>query len=473
MDNAFAEGSSSPLTRRAIYDRVHALLQHLISIIPTLPSSLHPILVRHFPHKRQNQVCQVTYIRNLLRLSEYCPELADRVLGLIIDRTIQIDVRITVLLCTQSIYSYPLKVEIQVELEDLETKGEPEPVEVFSLDIFDTVVGQEGDESESESDDDSGDDGFSDLSSDFGDEKEQTTSAAEAPSDVSHVQDMVEKLDAILDVIFDHFRKTDVSPTINHSSSKDTIRADQPDAQLEEVDEFTERRHSRFMNLLSIFERTVLRTFKSRYTQFLVFWYASLDPDFADLLQGLLVSKALLEVNLPAVTRAAAASYTGSFVSRALFVDRESTRRVVGVICDFLRSHLDSYDSIATSKDSSPISSEQNTVFYAVAQALFLIFCFRWRDLMDGNEDVDNSDVNGGSVSRPRKNWMPELDVVQRLVGSPLNPLQVSASNSYTHIPRTQLTDTHKIGLFSECRLAVRPSCSTSWLYLCFLYHRC
>lgn len=93
LNAGMPEGSASPLTRRVIYDRLHYLLQHLISLIPTLPSTLQPLLVRNFPHKRQNQVVQTTYIRNLLRISTYCPELADKILATIIDRTIQIDVR--------------------------------------------------------------------------------------------------------------------------------------------------------------------------------------------------------------------------------------------------------------------------------------------------------------------------------------------------------------------------------------------
>lgn len=76
-----------------MYDRLHALLEHLLSLIPTLPSTLHPLLVRNFPHKRQNEMSQVTYIRNLLRVSDYCPELADKILATIVDRAIQIDVR--------------------------------------------------------------------------------------------------------------------------------------------------------------------------------------------------------------------------------------------------------------------------------------------------------------------------------------------------------------------------------------------
>lgn len=86
------ESSDSPLTRRDIYDRIHSLLSHLLSLVPTLPSTLQPLLVRNFPHKRQSQAAQVTYIRNLLRVTEYCSELTDRILALIIDRALQIDV---------------------------------------------------------------------------------------------------------------------------------------------------------------------------------------------------------------------------------------------------------------------------------------------------------------------------------------------------------------------------------------------
>jgi len=93
LDAGMPEGSSSPLTRRVIYDRLHALLRHIYSLIPTLPSTLQPLLVHNFPHKRQNQVAQTTYIRNLLRVTEYCAELADTILATIIEHAIQIDVR--------------------------------------------------------------------------------------------------------------------------------------------------------------------------------------------------------------------------------------------------------------------------------------------------------------------------------------------------------------------------------------------
>lgn len=145
----------------------------------------------------------------------------------------------------------------------------------------------------------------------------------------------------------------------------------------------------------------------------------------------------------PALTRAAAASYIGSFVSRATFVDRQGARRVVGVLCEFLNAHLESVEqALRTGWATSGVdlsAQGQHTVFYAVAQAVFLIFCFRWRDLVDddiGDDDdepryLDSSGMIGGRARKPingnKDKWMPELGILKRVVVSVLNPLKVNA----------------------------------------------
>ncbi|KAH9833704.1 RNA polymerase I-specific transcription initiation factor RRN3 [Rhodofomes roseus] len=417
LDSRLPSTSTSPLTRRVVYDRIHYLLQHIYSLIPTLPSTLHPLLVHSFPHKRQSQASQITYIRNILKVTEYCPELAEGVLGTIVDRAIQIDV------------------EIQVELEELEERlAEEEQQGVFELDPFDTIVGQEGEESDDEDDDGDGDN-LSDLSSDAGGEVDDEAHPVEdVPTNFKHVQDMVDKLDAILKNLFDHFNQVHAETPTLHLSTPGTpsSRSDSPLTPFEPIrplsptilEEGRLLRRQQFHMLLAIFDRTILRTFKSRYTQFLVFWYSSLDPEFSDLFQGMLVSKSLLEEDQPAVTRAAAASYIASFVSRAQFVDRESARRVVACLCNFLRSRLDIFDAVNTA-GAVPPSMAHHSIFYAVVQAVFLIFCFRWRDLLEDQEDVDEFTA----ASAPAKKWMAELDVIQRVIQSDLNPLKVCSSN--------------------------------------------
>ncbi|KAF9077097.1 RNA polymerase I-specific transcription initiation factor RRN3 [Rhodocollybia butyracea] len=498
-----AETSSSPLTRRLVYDRLHYLLRHLLSLIPTLPSTLMPLVSRNFPHKRQNQTAQTTYIRNILRISEYCPELADQILGVIVDRAIQIDV------------------EIQIEIDDIEEAGAvQEQEDVFEIDPFDVVVGQEGDEDDSDTE--SSDDEFetfSDISSEGGDMDDDGGLAGkidDLPVNYEHLREMVKKLDAILALVFEHFRAThaavvqnsgdsdaatpsplpelpplppistainpffDLSPIVDSppsnqaqlaqlnqlafsspviptqsaSASPSWLSSNQPPMRLPTKKTL---RHQ-FQSLLSIFDRTILRTFKSRYTQFLLFWYTSLDPEFSDIFQGMLVDRALFQPSnghansspTPIVTRAAAASYIGSFVSRARFVDREGTRRVVGVLCQFLKVHLDGVESILksatlTSNNSRAatealnVIGDQNTVFYAVTQALFLIFCFRWRDLLEDDEEdgditaVRFRDSKNGAAG---KKWMKELDIVQRVVNCVLNPLKVCSPNVASQFAR-------------------------------------
>ncbi|KAK2466017.1 hypothetical protein APHAL10511_001659 [Amanita phalloides] len=464
LDNVGPEASSSPLTRRVIYDRLHGLLIHLLSLIPTLPSTLQPLLIRNFPHKRQSQVAQATYIRNLLRVSSYCPEAADKILSIIIDRAIQIDV------------------EIQVEIEELEEEDTAQQEEVFEIDPFDKVIG-DGDDSSSDSESEAESVDFSDLSSGPEDGDEDVP---DLPTNINHIHDMIKKLDLILNLVFEHFAQTHAScvpsrpplpelqsESSTHSSSPPTFSLTQDPVILTEIEQVSSLApsdclRSQFNTLLSIFDRTILRTFKSRYTQFIVFWFTSLDPEFADLFQGMLVDRALFatDANLlnpssdsansssdnlvpsttPTVTRAAAASYIGSFVSRATFIDRWTTRHVVNVLCEFLRAHVDVVDetvrtwgiaSLTHDGGNGGVGRAQNTVFYAVAQAVFLIFCFRWRDLLE-DSDVQDDDAEvwkehagsaSVSASMTGKKWMPGLNVLQRVVTSVLNPLRVCSSN--------------------------------------------
>ena len=89
-----------------------------------------------------------------------------------------------------------------------------------------------------------------------------------------------------------------------------------------------------------------------------------------------------------------------------MFIGREEARGTVRVLCRFLEHQVD----VLEGADAAPAG-----VFYAVAQAVFLIFCFRWREL--GEE--------GGL-------WMAELGVVQRVVACPLQPLKVTALTALT-----------------------------------------
>lgn len=396
------ETSMAPITRRMVYDRLHSLLQHLITVIPTLPSRLTPLILRNFPHKRLPCTAQTTYIRNVLRLSEYCPQLTPHILDVIVERALAIDVEI--------------QVEIE-ELEEMDGNGELGPLAAF--DPFDSLIGQDGDSGDSEEEMRASDfgDGLSDISSENDDD---LANGEEDPATrASHIIDMVRKLDAILEVVFGYLRNV-----IEQGDASGLTE----DAQ----------REAHFNALVNIFQNRILKTFKSRYTQFLLFWFASVKRDYADMFLGVLVTKALgnaLDVTDPAsegasqsdtartgvedhdIVRCASASYLGSFVSRAAFIDAETTRHVVSIVCGYIDMHLNDLDQVGNDP-----SDGQHALFYALCQALFLIFCFRWRDLEVAEEAEEEMDGNGW---RRRKRWLKPLDVVQRMIVSELNPLKV------------------------------------------------
>lgn len=334
-----------------------------------------------------------------------------------------------------------------MELEELEEQMAAQAQsEVFELDPFDTLVGQEGEDESADEEDEDDIDNLSDLSSDAGG-GDDDDSPEDVPSNVLHIQSMVNKLDAIIKTLFDHFNSTHASTapasTLSQSDLLSPPSTPHPDEspRLESLnaDHGREFRRTQFLSLLSIFDRIILRTFKSRYTQFIIFWYSSLDPDFSDLFQGFLLEKSLLGEGQPAVTRAAAASYIASFVSRAQFVGRDSTREAVRLLCAFIRSRLDMYDQDVQT-GSALFGLAQYSVFYAVAQAIFLIFCFRWRDLLEDQEDVDEFTSSGAAA----KKWMPELNVLQRAITSDLNPLKVRISNLTVNVFCIILTPTSR-----------------------------
>ncbi|QRV72898.1 RNA polymerase I-specific transcription-initiation factor [Ceratobasidium sp. AG-Ba] len=320
----------------------------------------------------------------------------DAILSLIVERAQQIDV------------------EIQVELEDLDEEDDGDPVDIFNLDGFDTAVGEEDHLQDGDEDEDDLADGLSDISSDDGDLAEHDI--VEGPANVAHIQDMVGKLDAVLSLVFEHLAAIPSEPLSFYSWSPTTSTPATPERQFE-------MRSSQLWILIAIFKRTIVKTHKSRYTQFLLFWYSSLHPDFTDVFLGVLMDR-LMDTTLPDMARVGAASYVASFISRAKHVDTPNARGVVGVLCNYLRDAVDDIEEQEAQDPSFTPVVSRHALFYAIAQAVFLIYCFRWREL---GEDPDVLLAEGDDG--PPKTWMPELLVVQRAISCALNPLKICATN--------------------------------------------
>lgn len=82
------------INRETQHERVHLALKYILGLIPTGATSLFPLLAKEFPHKRESIYAHTVYVKNILRVLEYAPVLRTQILGLVIDRIIQVDVSI-------------------------------------------------------------------------------------------------------------------------------------------------------------------------------------------------------------------------------------------------------------------------------------------------------------------------------------------------------------------------------------------
>jgi len=77
-----------------VFERVHATLQALLSLVPTASKPLFDSLRSRFPYCGCDIEFHAVYTANLLKTSVYAPVLRDRILSLLVDRMVDIDVQI-------------------------------------------------------------------------------------------------------------------------------------------------------------------------------------------------------------------------------------------------------------------------------------------------------------------------------------------------------------------------------------------
>ncbi|KAJ2856423.1 DNA independent RNA polymerase I transcription factor [Coemansia erecta] len=408
------EAAAAPL----VHDHLHALIKEVYRTIPTCGTSLAAALVDACPFKAAKPNTQVLFIQNALRCLDYATGIRRQVLHLVLNHTIQIDV------------------EVQVELEDLESESEEEEEEEgveegifeFEEDADDKKNSATNgskpndDESEAESGSDSDSGSGSGTDSEFGDSDDL--------GDVNYnAKKIVAKLDAVMSTLFTWLEK---------NFQIDLAAGGMP-----------ESASQLFLAFLDLFNAIVLPTFKSRYTQFLLFFLCSRDPQYADIFLGTMMGnvgdplRTLSQENVSSVTKVAAASYLGSFVARAKFLTTKIVRSVVGVLVQWANAYLDWQEQMARDTASGqkqnvrPLYSqvlggssaslqftdfERHAVFYAVSQAILYMFCFRWRDLVEAS--------GGGPLVETELDdlhWCHEVEGMQRIVFSKLNPLRACA----------------------------------------------
>ncbi len=424
--------SSTPITRRTFHARHHLLLSHLLALIPTLPTVLQPILNRAAPHKREPEVVQTTWVRNCCELIEYCPELGARVWSSLVDRMLRIDVEIT------------NRAEDDDDDDDDDEEGRVrERADPFDLLIDQNIAGDD-DDSDDESDD-GGDFDPDDISSEEERESDDEVETAEHRKKRREVlRSMREKLDGMLAYFLAHLDESmrgarhvnaaelaarDLSAVSSGTPScAATPRPGTPSTPtsitgMMRAPPTPAQSLAHFQTLLNLFTRQILPTSATQHIPFTLFLCSSFSPAHADLFLHRLVSLALYASDtptpcptqpVPLAHRTAAAVYIGSLVTRARFVSDEQARTVL----QYLLAYVDGKLAQVQTK-TRRVAADELPLFYAVCQAAMLIFCFRWRALLAEEDVAGELEMDFGGT----REWMRDLDVLQRALTSELNPL--------------------------------------------------
>ena len=284
-----------------------------------------------------------------------------------------------------------LDVEVQVDIADLEDDIGEDIVRALAR-SREELMDESDDEEESEDDSD-----LEDEDPDFENQQSKT------------IAKKIEKLDLILDNLFENY---------------DTLFSD-PAQSVTALD-----------ILLSHFKNIILPTYRSRHTQFLLFHFAQSSPELVDIFIGVLLRTAF-DNTRPVIVRQASASYLASFVARGLNVSAPIARDVF----DYISTQLTILRSQYLPQCRGP-DPRRYSLYYALAQALFYIFCFRWRDLTASSSSssdhltpsppstlfsTDNT-ANNDEDSGRHPAFLPGIrDALTQNVFCSLNPLRVCA----------------------------------------------
>lgn len=309
----------------------HAALRYMINITPTAASLLQGMLVEKFPNKNDSSRVLCNFIRNILITTDYCPALRNAVWGLVVERSVQIDV------------------ELQDELDELD---EDDFYESELLDTEDPELVEQDTEADMKKDVDQ--DGEDDEGEVFG-EVIPTTS----------VGVLLNKLDSIVSLLLSHVgRKFQ-----------------------EGQEEITTETVSMYASLINVFKTYLLPTHRTRFVQYIVFQASQACPEFMD---AFLAS--LIEITLSPGEgldkRSKSMQYIASYIARAKHLSKAQIVFVVSMLTGWIDRYVSEREPEV---EGIPGSMERFKTFYSVVQGLMYIFCFR-HQLLRVDSDTPEGD---------------------------------------------------------------------------------
>ncbi|KAJ3071686.1 hypothetical protein HDU98_004945 [Podochytrium sp. JEL0797] len=439
-------GKESPADLSTKFDHIHSVLNTVIRLIPTGLSFIQTILNDNFPHKSEDSLDTLWYLKNLFRIVSYAPVLRNSVWALGIDRALQIDVEIQSALDDLSEDDYN---QVLVHCFDIDAHGyDRESITFLSPKTF-ASAGRVGALHDGLDEDDLRLDGLGYSSSESSSERDSDRDSDEEATDeeeddspppivVSDFRKMSGKLDSLLHLLMNQVTLlfSPDAPSNGSTSSSTSLRDTPPTIVFTET---SEAAHEFFTVLLQIFERTLLPTHQCKYVQFLYFHACSLSSRCTESFLVHLAQKTF-DSTSPTIIRVAASAYLSSFVARAKFVETESVLYCLKMLNGWALKYMEANEAgvrVGMVLD----GGKTHACFYAAIQALLYVFCFRWREIVAAANGAGGGD--GGAEVLEYGQLPVEMNGFQRLVQSRFQPLKVCTKSVVAEFARI----THKLDM--------------------------
>ncbi|SMY24523.1 unnamed protein product [Zymoseptoria tritici ST99CH_1A5] len=181
-----------------------------------------------------------------------------------------------------------------------------------------------------------------------------------------------------------------------------------------------------YKEMLSHFDNFIM-TNRSRHAQFLLFHFAQTSPMYARHFTSHCLRIAC-DRNIASNNRLTACAYVASFTARASRISTKLVREITQTLCVYLDDMRHTYEPNCRGPDRKAYS-----MYYATAQALFYIFCFRWRDLIEEPSSVGSDDEGMSAediLAEGRDlSWISGLkETLNKNMHSIMNPLKVCSA---------------------------------------------
>eukprot|EP00249_Psilotum_nudum_P016163 c25688_g1_i1 orf=353-2260(-) len=319
-DSLMGQKAEHMAKKDVVLQRIHFAIRHIAELVPMTTLHLQRIVLQRMPHRIVDKEWNALYLENMLRL-ENC--FAGEFIG-------------TQML--MAIVDRLVEIDVEIRWEDV-VRDDSSKLFIFNMDL---------------------DDGFENtdigaVSLNSNGLENKLKPQPELESKRQSLGAVADKMDVLMTMTFEHLQ--------NCAANGRTSQV--------------------FRTLMNSFQSTILDTYKSKFTQFLIFYLCSLAPttcgaDFASLLFDIITCKE----QAPS-TRISAAAYLASFLARAkflpLFVVSSFLKRLVEWCVSYM-PHLND------KKSSAIVDAGTNGIFFAACQAVLYVLCFRMKRLLEEPE---------------------------------------------------------------------------------------